>query len=136
MKNGCIRVNYCWNHGPSKILLHFIEYCLDQLNNKHMKTAVNLTIQFFERRYQKKYKSLKIFGPPTTKWQPCKFFVKLNGNNLLMANIFKLHKYQTFGLLKMHNMSKIWFANNKFDFLLTFILKRLLSKTLLKKLLF
>ena len=30
-----------------------------------------------------------------------------------MANVFKLHKYQTFGLLKMHNMSKIWFANNK-----------------------
>ena len=30
-----------------------------------------------------------------------------------MANIFKLHEYQTFGLLKMHNTSKIWFANNK-----------------------
>ena len=30
-----------------------------------------------------------------------------------MPNIFKLHKYQTFGLLKMRNMSKIWFANNK-----------------------
>ena len=39
--------------------LKFVSYILwmivDQLKNKHMKTAVNLTIQFFERRYQKKY---------------------------------------------------------------------------------
>ena len=32
-----------------------------------------------------------------------------------MANIFKLHKYQTFGLLKMHNLSKFWFAYNNFS---------------------
>ena len=32
-------------------------------------------------------KRLKFFGPPTTKWRPCKFFAKLNGNHLLMANI-------------------------------------------------
>ena len=31
-----------------------------------------------------------------------------------MDNIFKLYEYQTFGLLKMHNMYKIWFANNIF----------------------
>ena len=42
---------------------------------------------------------------------PVKF---LNGNHHLKASIFKLHKYQTFGLLKMHN-SKTWFANNKFS---------------------
>ena len=60
-------------------------------------------------------KSLKYLGPPITKWRPCKFFMKLNGNHLLMANIFKLHKYQKFGLLKMHKMNKIWFANNKFS---------------------
>ena len=34
-----------------------------------------------------------------------------------MANIFKPHEYQTFGLIKMHNMSKIWFANSKFSLL-------------------
>ena len=62
-------------------------------------------------------KSLKFFGSSTTKWQPCKIIAKLNGNHLLMANIFKLYEYQTFGLIKMHNMSKIWFANNKFNFL-------------------
>ena len=37
-------------------------------------------------------------------------FAKLKGCHLLIANIFKLHKfhkYQTFGLMKMHSMSKI-----------------------------
>ena len=60
-------------------------------------------------------KSLKLFSPPTTKRQPCKVFAKLNGNHLLMASIFKLHEYQTFGLMQMHNMCKIWFANNIFS---------------------
>ena len=41
-------------------------------------------------------KSLKFFGPPTTKWRSCK-------------------KYETFGLLKMCNMSEAWFDNNKFS---------------------
>ena len=48
-------------------------------------------------------KSLKFFGPPTTKLRP----FEENGNHLLMANILKLHEYQTFGLMKMHNMCKI-----------------------------
>ena len=74
-----------------------------------MKIAVNTTTQYFESRSQKKIsaKSLKFFGLPTTKWRPCKNFEKLNGNHLLMANIFKLREYQTFGLMKMHNISKI-----------------------------
>ena len=110
-----IGVYYCWNYGPSKLLLHFIEYCLDQLNNKHTKIAVNSTIQYFEGRSQKNV--CWEFGPSTTKWRPCKIFAKLNGNHLLMANIFKLHEYQTFGLMKMHNMCKIWFANNIFSLL-------------------
>ena len=33
-----------------------------------------------------------------------------------MANIFNLHEYQTFGLMTMHNMSKILFANRKLSF--------------------
>ena len=41
-----------------------------------------------------------------------KFFFSCS---VLMANIFKFDKYQTFGLMKMHNMSKIWFASNKFS---------------------
>ena len=45
--------------------------------------------------------SLKLFGPPTTNWQPCKVLAKLNVNHHLMTNILKLHKYQTFDLMKM-----------------------------------
>ena len=48
-----IGVYYCWNYGPSKLLLHFIEYRLDQLNKKHSKIAVNSAIQYFEDRSQK-----------------------------------------------------------------------------------
>ena len=46
---------------------------------------------------------------------PVKFL--RNWNHLLIANFFKLHKCQIFGLLKtLFNMSKIWYANNKFSF--------------------
>ena len=58
---------------------------------------------------------MKLFDPSTTKWRPCKVLAKLDGNHLLMANIFKLHKYQTFSLMKMHNMCKIGFANLFFE---------------------
>ena len=58
--------------------------------------------------------SLKLFGSPTTKWWPWKIFGKLNRNNLLMANIFKLHGYQTFGLMKIQ-MLKICFPNKIFS---------------------
>ena len=59
-KNGGIGVIYCWNYGPPKLLLHFIEYCLEQLNNKHKKIAMDSTIHFFESHYQKKY-LVKVF---------------------------------------------------------------------------
>ena len=100
-------VNYCWNYGLSKLLLHFIEYCLDQRKKKHAKIAVNLTVQYFEGSCRKKYLlKVWIFGLPATKWEPCKVFAKLNGNHLLIANIFKLLEYQTFGLMKLHNVKK------------------------------
>ena len=112
-KNWDIGVNYCWNYGSPKLLLHFIEYGLDQLNSKHTKIAVNSAIQYFEGCSQKKC-LLKVWSflvhPP-----PCKIFTKLNRNHLLIANIFKLHEYQTFGLMKIHNMCKIWFDNNIFS---------------------
>ena len=113
LKKWGIGVNYCWNYGPSKLLLHFIEYRLDQLNSKHTKIAVNSAIQYFEGCSQKKC-LLKVWSFLVHSPQNVG---KLNGNHLLMANIFKLHKYQTFGLMKMHNMCKIWFANNIFSLL-------------------
>ena len=50
--------------------------------------------------------SVKFFGRPTTKRQTFKFFSKLNGNHILIANFSKLCKYQTFGLIELHNLSK------------------------------
>ena len=121
LKNWGIVVYYCWNYRPSNLLHHFIEYRLDQLNNKHTKIAVNLGKTIFWRPLSKEMsaKNLKFFGPcpSTTKWRLCKVIAKLNGNHVLMVNIVKLHEYQTFGLIKMHNMSKTWFANNKFNLL-------------------
>ena len=55
LKNGGAGVNYCWNYGSSNFLLHFIEYRLDQLNNKHLKTTVNSKIWFFGNHDQRKY---------------------------------------------------------------------------------
>ena len=119
LKKWGIGVNYCWNYGLSKLLLHFIESCLDQLNSKLAKIAVNSEFgnTVFWRLLSEEIsaKSLKLFDPPTTKWRPCKIFAKLNRNHLLMTNIFKLHKYQTFALMKMHNMCKIWFGNKIFS---------------------
>ena len=60
-------------------------------------------------------KGLMFFGPPTTKWRPCKIFAKLEGNHILMNNNFKLHEYQKFGLMKMRNICKIWFATKIFS---------------------
>ena len=54
LKNWGIGVNYCWNYGLSNLLLHFNEYRLDQLNNKHTKIAVNSTIQHLESLSLKK----------------------------------------------------------------------------------
>ena len=115
LRNWGIGFNYCWNYRPSKLLLHFFEYRLDQLNNKHTKIEVNSTIQYFDNRSEKKMsaKSLKFFFPPTTIWRPCKVFAKLDGNHLLVANIFKLKEYQKFGVM---NMNKIWFTNKKIQF--------------------
>ena len=107
LKKWGVVVNYCWNYGPSKLLLHFIEYHLDQLSIKHTKIAVNSTIQYFEGCSRKKC-LLKVwrFSVQPTKWRPCKFFTKLIRNHLLIANIFKLNEYQTFG-----------FCNNIFSLL-------------------
>ena len=49
-----VGVNYCWSCGPSKLLLHFIQYRLDDLNSKHTKIAVNSAVQYFEGCCQKK----------------------------------------------------------------------------------
>ena len=102
-----IRVNYCWSYGPSNLLFRFFRYRLGHLDNRQTKIAENSTKQVFVR-------SLKFFDPPTTKWRSFKFFAKLNGNHILMANFSKFHKYQTFGLIELHNVSKGQLADRIF----------------------
>ena len=51
--------------------------------------------------------SFKFFHALTTKRRSFKFFAKLNGNHILIANFSKPRKYQTFGLIELHNLSKI-----------------------------
>ena len=42
------------------------------------------------------------------------FFAKLNGNHILIVNFPKIHKYQTFGLIELHNLTKGQLANRIF----------------------
>ena len=58
--------------------------------------------------------SFKFFDSPTTKWRSFNFFAKLNGNQILMATFSKFHKYQTFGLTELHNVSKGQLADRIF----------------------
>ena len=58
-----------------------------------------------------------LFHPPQN-GSPVKFLQNwMESNHLLMANILKLHEYQTFGLVKIHDICRIWFANNIFSLL-------------------
>ena len=123
LRNEVIGVNYCWISRPLKLLLPFTEYRLDQPNNKHIKTAVifwkPLSKEIFD-------KSLKFFDPSATKLQPCKFFVKLNGNRLLMANL------NSSSINKPYLRAVEYAISYFFEFFFTLILMRFLSKTLWK----
>ena len=99
---------------PSKLLLHFIEYCLDQLKNKHTKTVVNSTMQFFESLHQRKYmvKIWSFLAHPPQNDGPVKFLQNWKATIfswLILSNCANIR----FGSLKMCNMSRIWIANNK-----------------------
>ena len=89
----------------------------DQFNNKHTKIAVKATIQLFEKSKSKEFsdKSLTFFSLPITKPVCFKIFVKLNRNYNLMTKIFEFHRYQTFGLIKMHNIRKTRLVSNIFS---------------------
>ena len=53
LENWGIGFYCCWNYGPSKLLLHFIKYRLDQLHKKHAKITVNWAIRYFEGRLKR-----------------------------------------------------------------------------------
>ena len=89
-----IRVNYCWNYGPSNLLFRgflgfFFCYRLVHSKNRRTKIAENSTIIG---------KSFKFLDLPTTQWRLFNFFAKLKVNHVLMAKFSKLCKHQTFGL--------------------------------------
>ena len=69
-----------------------------------MKITANSKKQFSESHYQMKCLLRVSFSDHQPK--SFKIFAKLNRKYILMANIFKL-QLQTFGLMKMCNMSKI-----------------------------
>ena len=102
LKNWGIVFYCCWNYGPSKLVLHFIEYRLDHLNNKHAKIAVNSAIQYFESCCQKKC-LLKVWSflvyPPQN-------YCKIEQKPILMANIINGQYFQT------SRISDIWFNQN------------------------
>ena len=99
LKNWGVGVYYCWNYEPSKLLLHFTEYRIDQLNNKHTKIVVNSAIQYW-RSLSKEMsaKSLEVFGPSTSTWRTCKIFAKWT------ETIFDEQYFQT------SQISGIWFT--------------------------
>ena len=105
LRHGASKV---WNCAESEFRLCWTKLCsIDNLNK------LDKTIFWKSLSKEMCAKNLKFFGSPTTEWRPCKIFAKFV-NHLLIANIFKLHKYQTFDLMKIHNTSKIGFASNKF----------------------
>ena len=108
LKFWLIRVNYCWNYGPLNLLFRFFRFRLGHLSNRQTKIAENSTI-YFEKANTKTsaWWKFQVFDSPTTKWRSFKFFAKLNVNHILMANLSELCKYQRFGLIKLHNLSKV-----------------------------
>ena len=99
LKNRGIGVNYCWIYRPSKLQLYFIESHLGQLKQVHENSSkLDRTIFWKPLSKELSGKVLKFFALPTLKWRSCKVSVNFNWNYVFMANIFKLRKYQTFGL--------------------------------------
>ena len=81
---------------------------LDQLNNKHTNIEADSEIQFFESHYQMNC-VIKVWSFLTNPLQndcPLEFLRNSKETIFYLANIFKLYGYQTFGLMKTHNMSK------------------------------
>ena len=99
-----------------QLAISFLSLSLSHLDNRQTKIAENSAIHFFLKLTPKKkfVESFKFFDPHTTKSLSFKFFAKLNGNHILMANFSKFGKYQTFVLTDLHNLSKFQLADRIF----------------------
>ena len=76
LKIWLIRINYCWNYGPSNLLFRFFRYRLGHLNNRQTKMIENSEIHFFWKLTPKQVfgESFKFFDRPTTKRRSFNFF--------------------------------------------------------------
>ena len=86
-----ITVIYCWSYRPSNLLFRFFRYRLGHIDNI-MIIRRKLENTFFWKLTRKQVfvESFKVFDPTTTKWRSFKFFAKMNGNHILMANFSKI----------------------------------------------
>ena len=124
LKNDGIGVNCCWNYGSPKLLLHLIEYRLDQFNNKHTKTAVNSKIQVFESCCQKEYlvKVWSFLAHSPRNDSPVRFFrnwTETIFQQLIFSNFTNIKKYLVYWKCIMWakydlpiiilNGAKVWF---------------------------
>ena len=108
LKIWLIRVNYCWNYGPSNLLFRFFRFRLGHLNNRQTKIGENSTIYFLKANTKTSvWWKFQVLSPTHHK-------MKLNGNHILMTNFSKFRKYQTFGLTELHNVSKGQLADRIF----------------------
>ena len=93
-------------------LLRFIKNRLDQLNNKHMKTAVNLTTQFLQSRYKKKY-LVKVwsFLPNHRKMMALYIFCEIERKSSLVY--WKCTTWTEYDLPIINSVcEKVWFTIN------------------------
>ena len=110
LKTWHIRVNYCWNYGPSNLLFRFFRYRLAHLNNKNSRKLDNT---FFWKLTPKQVLlkiSSSLIHPPQSDG-PLNFLRNWTDNHILMTNFSKLRKYQTFVLIELHNLSKVQLAD-------------------------
>ena len=116
LKKWGIGVNYCWSCWSPKLLLHFIEYRLNQLNRKHMKIAVNSAKRYFEGCCQKKC-LLKVWSClvyPSQKGVPVKFIICAKSDLPIKYSVFEKVWLTINGQSKMFLLSHKYFWSTHF----------------------
>ena len=90
LKRWRIRLNYCWNYGPSTLLFRFFPYRQCHLNNRQTKVVENSKIHFLKANTKTSGEISSFFHPPTTKWRSFKFYANLNGYFVIFPTFKKL----------------------------------------------
>ena len=100
-----IWVNYCGNCRPSNLLFCFTGNNLENLITQTKGNSCKLTSTLFWKLVSKVVsgRSFKIFDQVSVKWRPLEIFVKLNGEDILLAFSAKFKKSKTCDFTKMYN---------------------------------